>query len=244
MGALKDIATLAQKAPTSLMKGGPGVAHMLLEVEDYAAKAGLSPQSNTLSAVRQLQWFPETLTDSKETDWQDRVVPGGSHPLLNWVSGGRRDISFVAQMTCDKDPGYDSARSALALIGQNAIADKAVGGNKVAGTRNLDIRKEIDFLRQCMYPRYSTTAGKRVLPPPVVRLTVDNLGWGAGGTNMIRVVMTQFEVTYNKLFPSGYPRLVEVSLGFSEVVQMVDAVRFIGRRTPSDFSQGLLQAAE
>jgi hypothetical protein len=237
MGALKDIATLAQSAPTSLIKAGHGVAHMLLEVEEYNEPGG--------SEVRQLQWFPETLTDSKDTDWQDRVVPGGSHPLLNWVSGGRRDISFMAQYTCDKDPGYDSARAKMAGVGQKTIASGyPPGGKTIAGRRDLDIRAEIDFLRQCMYPRYSTTAGRRVLPPPVVRLTVDNLGWGPGGTNMIRTVMTQCEVTYNKLFPSGYPRLVEVSLGFAEVVQEADRVRFIGRQRPQDFFMGLTQGGE
>jgi hypothetical protein len=52
---------------------------------------------------RRLQYFPETLTDSKAVNYQVKDIPGGSLPLYQWVSSGAREISFTAVWTTDVD---------------------------------------------------------------------------------------------------------------------------------------------
>ena len=44
---------------------------------------------------------PSTWTDSKGTNWAEQTIPGQSDPILQWVSGGARKVSFQALVTAD-----------------------------------------------------------------------------------------------------------------------------------------------
>lgn len=214
MATLTD---LLSDLPRGLKPGGK-VADFVVGRWDWEGGTAVFKES------RAMQWFPESLSDNKAVDWEQKVVPGGSHPFYTFTGGGERTISVTVQFSCDHDPTFDSG-----------VLD--MGDGKPG--RSTDIRAEIQYLRQFMYAAYSKSKGKRVTPPPMASLTISNLGWGCSGTgpanskfaaeDTVYSLMTGCDVTYPRLFPSGHPRIAEVSLTFAEIVQYDRLVRFIGR---------------
>lgn len=212
MATLSD---LLSDLPRGLDPGTP-VSDMVIGRWEWLG-SGLS-----LFESRTMQWFPESLNDTKQVEWNNKSIPGGSHPLYSFIGGGAREISFTVVLTCDEDP---------------ALVNVSVNDSKPG--RSTDIRAEIQFLRQFMHAAYSKVQGARVMPPPAASLTVKNLGWGCEGSgpsgstlspsDTVYALMTGCDVTYSRLFPSGHPRIVEVSLTFAEIVQFDRVVRFTGR---------------
>ncbi len=173
-----------------------------------------------------LQYWPETLTDSRGAEWNPRNIPGGSHPIYQWTHGGERRVSFTTMFTTDtrvedeqagaEDPYADAAANPLAGIQK--------------GTRDMDIRAAVNWLRYFTYPFYGRGSDLRVFEPPKVILVLPNTGMGHDGSNYIVAVMTTCDVTYEAWFPNGVPRIIEVQLEFAEVVQYGGRVLFHDRR--------------
>jgi hypothetical protein len=44
---------------------------------------------------------PESLTETKAANWIQHNVPGQSDPILQWISGSSRTVSFTARVTLD-----------------------------------------------------------------------------------------------------------------------------------------------
>lgn len=44
---------------------------------------------------------PESLTETKSANWVKQYIPGQSDPLLQWISGTERTITFIAKITLD-----------------------------------------------------------------------------------------------------------------------------------------------
>jgi hypothetical protein len=44
---------------------------------------------------------PESLTETKAANWIQHNIPGQSDPLLQWISGSSRTVSFTAKVTLD-----------------------------------------------------------------------------------------------------------------------------------------------
>lgn len=195
------------------------------------------------------QYFPETLTDGKQINYQQKEIPGGSLPIYQWVASGERLISFTAVFSTDTD-----------LTSNVEDGVNITGSGSGLQDRNVDIRSAIAWLRSFMNPRYvngssggggaasteglspgaggSPTSGFTYMtkPPKRVRLYIPNSGIGVSGgvvsaqvpalPDSVTCVMTQCEVTYQAFFPSGLPRLVEVQLGFAQIPQYGDRVAF------------------
>jgi len=209
-----------------------------------------------ISSVK-LQYFPESLADSKSINYQNKEVPGGSLPLYQWVSSGERTISFTAMFSSDVD--------LLAGAPETSVDGRAVGAiwerlkTQGAAGRNADIRSAIAWLRQYMFPVYED---ERTYAPAHLSLFIPGSGIGAAGGNTtiasgpdsMACVMTQCEVSYDAFFPSGLPRLASVQLGFAQIAQaggqvvfpsrtegMLDYATFYGDAFPGDGgSSGLL----
>lgn len=185
----------------------------------------LNPQTDSPTFAATLQYFPESLSDSKSVSWQAKEIPGGSLPMYQWTGSGERTISFTAQFSSDVD--YLAARSPDALDLRTRLRN--------AGQRNynVDIRSAVVWLRSHMLPTYDKS-GRSVAPPKIL-LYIPKSGIGlAGGStpvtqqnvDAIVCVMTQCEVTWEKFFTSGAPRLAQVSLAFAQVPQYKGQVQF------------------
>lgn len=176
-----------------------------------------------------LQYFPETLSDSKQVNWSPKEIPGGSLPLYQWIASGERVISFQAVFTTDID------------ISQRSIT---LEGLKVRGRddRNVDIRTAVLWLRRFMMPSYldgtASTGGALTRAPRKLKLYLPNSGIGAAGgawtthsgLDFITAIMTACEVEWVQFFPSGMPRIATVQLSFAQIAQYQGTVVFPGVR--------------
>lgn len=188
-----------------------------------------------------LQYWPESITDSREITWNPRYIPGGSHPIYQWTHGGERRVGFTAVFTTDTEPEHLPLSGSADIAGEiqqfgdaNAYPTENAGitaGLKI-GTRDLDLRAVVSWLRYFTYPYYSgkTAEDIRVFEPPKILLVMPNTKLGHTGNDHITTIMTQCEVTYQEWFPSGFPRMLEVALEFAEVVQENGRVRFHSRK--------------
>lgn len=185
-----------------------------------AAIEAYDPATGEGSQLIALQYYPETISDTRAVEWARRQIPGGSHPILTWISGGERVISFTAIFTQDRNPENQSALS-QALTGtfdigisddkkRNVDADPS--GNEQAG-----IPAAIAYLRSFTYPTYPNGAAKA---PPLAIVYLPNSGIiGFGGyPGSIVGAMVECNVTYEAMHRNGAPRIAAVSLSFVEAV--------------------------
>lgn len=166
------------------------------------------------------QYFPDSIQDSKQTNWDIKNIPGLSHPLYQWISGGAREISFTAIFSRD-------VQLTQAQKQQLEIATSTVDGmlNK---NRDVDIPSAIAWLRSFLYPtvnigsQFTKTAfpkppRKLILGLPGMRMDYDS---GIAQRDQIICIMTQCEVTYEGFFTDGTPRFAKVALQFVETIQV------------------------
>lgn len=181
------------------------------------------------------QYFPESMTDTKAINYQQKEIPGGSLPLYQWIASGERLISFTAQFTSDVN-----------IIDQPEIMQ---GPDK---RRNVDVRSALLWLRRHLVPHYgraASTPGDQVVfsdrtyAPAKIRLHIPNSGIGllGGGRSdasvskdAITCLMTQCEITYQAWFPNGLPQIAEVQLAFAETPQINGRIYFPGRTAEID----------
>jgi len=184
--------------------------------------SALSSQSSSNTHLA-LQYWPESLQDSRGAEWNPRNIPGGSHPIYQWTHGGERRLSFTVVFTTDTAP--PDGTTGL----DDPYADLSILAGIQKGTRDLDIRKAINWLRYFTYPSYGSGPDLRVYEPPKCILVFPNTGLGHDGSDYVTCLMTQCDVTYEAWFPNGMPRICELSLEFAETVQSGNRVRFHSR---------------
>jgi hypothetical protein len=179
------------------------------------------------------QYWPESVSDTKAINYQQKDIPGGSLPLYQWVSGGERLITFTAIFTTDVDLTAGEDDSPLIGTTENKIVDRLESAG--VRSRNADIRSAVAWLRQYMLPTYAKSSNTETRPltkpPTKLKLVLPNSGIGLAGGNVtdvdkVLVVMTQCDVTYEAFFPSGLPRIATVALAFAEVPQEGGFIKF------------------
>jgi len=133
---------------------------------------------------------PSSWEESKSSNWVQQNIPGQSDPILQWISGGARVISFQALVTLDTsysltDPsqlqkmGAAAATKATNIVG--SIASNFAGvnlppvgdliGSLGSGSGNeLSIAPYLNYYRSLLYPKYED--GKLRASPPLVVLDV------------------------------------------------------------------------
>lgn len=187
------------------------------------------------------QYWPETIQDGKNINYQQKDIPGGSLPLYQWVSSGERLISFTAVFTCDVDyasaqsvqPDPPGATSASVDVARTELAGRLKAAGQIR--RNPDVRGAIAWLRRYMLPTYDGTFDAPITRAPnKLRLYLPKSGIGVNGgsdstatsIDSIYCVMTQCEVTYESFFPSGLVRVATVALAFAQIPQFRGGVFF------------------
>jgi len=183
---------------------------------------------------RGFQYFPETITSTRGANWVAKPVPGGSHPLYQFINGTDHAISFPAIFTADEKPFEASIGGVLDALSGGFSVSSAVGGmfGKVK-KHTADVGAAVGWLRSFTYPDYKGKTGE-AKPPPVLRLYLPNSGInGKVGNNVVKdsidVIMTQCDVTYEAFYRSGHPRIVVVQLSFFETVQVGSNWGFVSR---------------
>jgi len=200
--------------------------------------AGEHTLPDGLGAVA-FQYWPESLQDSRSSEWNPRNIPGGSHPIYQWTHGGERRISFTSVFTTDTAPDEDildrlDANADFSTGVQSSspyeqMANRGLMSGLEMGKRDVDLRAVVAWLRWYTYPHYGFGDDIRAYEPAKCLLVLPNTKLGHRGSDYIVCVMTQCDVTYEAWFPSGFPRIIEVALEFAEVIQEGTKVRFHDR---------------
>lgn len=171
---------------------------------------------------RSFQYFPEQINDSKGATYATKSIPGGSHPLYQFITGSERTISFSAIFTNDEDPSPPGILDAL----QGGLD---IGIDDLLGSKyNGPASSAVVWLRSFLYPRYSDPIFKQpyktVVAPPVARLYLPNSGiHGSVKGNLILdsidCIMTQCDIIYETFYRNGAQRITVANLTFNETVQ-------------------------
>lgn len=181
-----------------------------LGADDLPIVAGAGAGERAIVAqYRRFQYFPESVSDSKQVSYQPKEVPGGSLPLYQWTNSGERTISFTAFLTTDIDhlsaqqsvgtdrPENESVGDQTAPPGVEirtssigTTIDRVSNRLQAAGAlqRNPYIPAAIAWLRRFMLPRYgeNVEVGVPLTRPPhklLLHLTGSQIerGGGVGG---------------------------------------------------------------
>jgi hypothetical protein len=184
------------------------------------------------------QYWPESLSDQKDSTWEERKIPGLSHPLYHWSSGGGRTLTFTAAMARDNDPDEIAASSVL------TPTDKV---------HNYDIEAAIAWLRSFQLPTYTDEGVP--LPPPKLFLYLQGMRLGLDNQMGVLCYLSGCDITVQNWFPGGKIRYVEVALSFIELIQkdrriltrsrkvLLDQTEFDKKLPRADIVQGQTRAA-
>lgn len=131
---------------------------------------------------------PESWEVSKSVNWAAKTIPGQSDPVLQFVAGGPRTVSFQALVTKETshEPFINSKTDVLGQVLDAAIsAASAVasafanvpvpplgdfGGVDSSSGNDLSIDKKLRFYESLCYPEYAE--GVLIQSPPLVLLYV------------------------------------------------------------------------
>jgi len=158
---------------------------------------------------RKFQYFPESVADTKQVNYQPKEVPGGSLPLYQYTGSGERTLAFTAYFTTDVDHLVNQrsidfdARPIGGTLGDQTLPLVATRTSTVSDAvedsrnrmvasgaqhRNPFIPGALVWLRRFMFPRYGETAeiGVPLTKPPhklLLHFTgseIERLGGGGG----------------------------------------------------------------
>lgn len=181
---------------------GNSLDEMLHEVEPpKPAVAYMHPEKSADNTQFVFQYFPESVSDNYTPNYGQHDIPGGSHPLYQYVGGSERAISFTAIFTSEvRDTG------------------KIFKGFPAA-KYTVDVAAAIASLQRYLYPTYRSGGLLGVVePPPRLVLKLENSYLGRN-EDQVLVILKGAGVEYNAFFHDGTPRIATVSLEFAECVQ-------------------------
>lgn len=183
------------------------------------------------------QYYPETINDTRGVNWVAKHIPGGSHPIYQFISGTDRNISFSTVFTSDEnqDSGdiFDKISQGFSLGNLITSIQSTITGKTYPKSKyTVDVAAALSWLRSFTYPTYSTDGYAKA--PPFLRLYLPNSGitgqlGGKPTPSSIDVIMTQCDIVYEAFYRQGYPRIAVVNLAFNEVIQAVPGWRFVDR---------------
>jgi hypothetical protein len=196
-----------------------------------------SETGTTVLPERAFQWFPESFSDSIEIGWEPKQVPGSSHAIMQWGGNGGRTFAFETLLYRNMAP-LDLQAKQSSLVQLNAGTDLLPDPDSADNAPyNIPIESMISWMRAFCYPRYVTGEGfggtkiTRPVSPPIAILNLPGMALNEDGSDIVYCVVTGCDVTYEKLFPNGQPKVVKVNLTLKQVVQYpgkTKSIQFVG----------------
>lgn len=155
------------------------------------------------------QYFPEEVSDSHPPNYAQQEIPGGSHPLYQYVGGMERLITFTATFTSE--------------IAEPEKIDDLI--NTPSAKYTVDVKAALAGLLKFKYADYKKggQSGRTIAPPRLI-LVLDNMNLGRDRDEIL-VILKSAPVTYQSWFPDGTPRIATVDLEFAECVQQLSSAK-------------------
>jgi hypothetical protein len=147
------------------------------------------------------QYWPSTLQDDYQVEYAEHQIPGGSHPLYQYVGGRGRTISFQAIFTSEINEGrLQQVPNFSFLLTPSARF-------------TVNVNAALDKLRSWMRPEYTTGDVGRAKAPEILNLVFPGTSLnGGGGTrgDSIAVILRSAPITIEAWFADGQPRIATV----------------------------------
>jgi len=205
---------------------------------------------------------PSSYEENKTSNWIPNNVPGQSHPVYQWVSGGPRIVTFECLVTKEsshflrpKDSNLwgsfvDSATkvvgdiaSSFAGIDLPPITDLFPIDAPGAGN-DLSIAATLDYYRSLMYPTYTADYKLSNSPPLIVLITGDTFSRflagekysapGSSGSYLPVWVVTNLNIRIIKQLPNLHPMEAFVTFTLHEYpTKSVNISNFVKSNIPS-----------
>lgn len=145
----KEIGKLVDGTPPVTYKGSKG----------YNSLRGLLVQEDDIDKAVIFQFNPETITESKSTNYASRSYTGLSFESLIWSGGGERLISF--QLFLDATASSNTKAFRKDVVYGNA------GHEDLQFSRPRGVMDEVELLNSFLYPRMKKNASSPSLPVPL-----------------------------------------------------------------------------
>lgn len=198
---------------------------------------------------------PSSWQDSKSANWAEQNVPGQSDPVLQWISGGPRVVTFEALVTNDvsnlvpgeliKKPGEisDPLKKAQTFVGNiaaklfNIPIPTIRNPEPITSNTTLDISNYLNYYRSLLYPVYDRVDKPQKLrasPPLLVLFNGNSINKLPLGINT-RIspqhdlwVLTDLQINITKQLPNLAPMEATVSFKLMQYnVRSFDRNRFL-----------------
>ena len=193
-----------------------------------------------------LQYYPESISIDRATEYAKKHPIGGSHVLYQWIHGSERTLSIDAVFTAETDDWQINTPSPLSSVEQiaNAVGNFAKnpisaginilrGGGQPPNKNHVDVPSACLWLQSKTYPLYGSKS-KSVQPPPKLALHMPNSAIKTFiGHQVLQdifyCVMTRCSIKLTSFFKSGAPRIAEISLSFEEIIQIGNNWSYVSR---------------
>jgi hypothetical protein len=223
-----------EKVPAGTKTLGPGkLAKIRLVPEELALRS--EPETFTLLLN------PNTLTESKASNWVKHNIPGQDHPSLQWVNGTERVVSFIAKVTKDlatnETIGFGSdvnlatyttttgsegfsdfpskeATLLTRVISNSSFIPRQLQPNSITRKFSLTIQHYLDFYRSLMVPLENKGNKSQVKKPPLIKLEMGTLLGSEEKTGQERYALVNYTINVTKMSPALEPIEADVSFTF------------------------------
>jgi hypothetical protein len=163
-------------------------------------------------------YWPQSHYDDYQVSYVEHIIPGGTHPLYQWVGGAGRTLTFQAVFTSELNTNRLSGEMG---VGQaSATAASAIGVSLLPSTQyTVDVSAALNKVRAWQRPSYGIGGSLGAVDPPKI-LTLAFPGTKLNGTSStLTVILKSAPITIESWFPDGQIRVATVDLTFNEVVQ-------------------------
>lgn len=192
---------------------------------------------------------PTSLTESNSSNWAQNQTPGNSDPILQWVSGGARTVSFQALVTTDTSD-YVSQSNFKPGKSDDPLKQLSVFSGTIASAffkvakpeprmptdrfTNLDISSYLNYYRSLLYPIYDNKDNPKRLQqsPPLLVLymgsSVAKLPYGENINSQQDLwVITNLNIKITKQTPNLAPMEATVDFQLTQYnIRSFDRRRF------------------
>lgn len=189
---------------------------------------------------------PESITETKAANWIQHNIPGQSDPLMQWINGSARTVTFTAKVTLDLaenftvEMGRDPDVWVLEIEPElSQIAEITDGYNSAILSKLYDVSARLDSSEQSnlsnrSYTRWEQSIqpqldfyrglliprtgslSNQVRTPPLVRLYMGNILGAASYSANQDFILASYSFNITQTTPELLPTSADVTFTFIE----------------------------
>ncbi len=225
-------------------------------------KMAIIPVNEPFNSNNVLLLNTNSVTESKAANWVKHYIPGQSDPLLQWINGSERTITFSAMVTKDiaANPtvtkfanggvwqlviqpelneqfkiAEDYNASRLSSLASESAAGQIDSGEIASSYWSRSIQPQLDFYRSLVIPRKGTSAAFPKTPP-LVQLRMGTILGTADDSAKQKFILINYQMTITEYSPQLEPTKANVNFTFVEYVPKSKSSEAQTAATPTPLS--------